>query len=273
MAAPFKRFEKLTLVKYNFTILLTLANENSFQDFASSGVTSQLIIAEDNYVKILVTKNSLAMEFPELQADVRKKVRPDLQFEVADLQNNNFVKSKHKNCVGLDVFKNIYFSKNPRDRSFATTIAAMFGSRSKFNATAFDSREECEDSFALHKNFVRCFFYLPYVDDTTKNWFALILYEFHFKNQVHVIKIKHKYKMKWEAVDRPNVEEKRETEKVEEKGESEKAVEKRETEKVEENRETKKVGEKRETCKGKRSLHRIVRIGRIARIGKRLSLL
>ncbi|PSN55428.1 General transcription factor II-I repeat domain-containing protein 2 [Blattella germanica] len=57
------------------------------------------------------------------------KVKPILQLEVADLQNDTFLKSKCKNdLTGLDIFKKIDPVKFPCLTTFAIRICAMFGS-------------------------------------------------------------------------------------------------------------------------------------------------
>lgn len=56
------------------------------------------------------------------------KVRPDLQLEVSDLQNDTFIKGKCKDLVGFDIYKNIDPTNFPGLRKFAVRTEAMFGS-------------------------------------------------------------------------------------------------------------------------------------------------
>lgn len=55
-------------------------------------------------------------------------VRPELQAEVADVQTDSYLKSKCKDLLGLDVFKNLPTSEYGCLRTFAANIEAMFGS-------------------------------------------------------------------------------------------------------------------------------------------------
>ena len=56
------------------------------------------------------------------------KVEPEMQQEVADLQYDTYIQMQCKEMTDFDTFKQLKAYKYPFLRSFAITVAAIFGS-------------------------------------------------------------------------------------------------------------------------------------------------